>query len=281
MTTLLRTLLLLSLLLPGFAMAANVVGEIILARGNIELQRVDSDTTIQAKLGEKIYLNDRIITQADGFAKLLLKDKSILKVSPSSELTVSIQLLGTEDKNTTINLLRGKIRSLVVEKLGANSSYEIRTAVAVAGVRGTDFEVEALDNTIVRCFTGKVNIANIDPAIKGSVLLGPNTYTSVRPGLAPAPVLPIPPSYYNNQGPGSDPFANDGVDQTDIDEIISTIYDQTIDGILDDDTLLPDIDPNPDRILDNPLFGDNMDGRIDQLPDTGLSIPFTIIIPLP
>lgn len=272
--------LLLLFTLPSVCFGATeIVGEFVLARGDVELQRNTDGSRFNPKVGDKIHLDDRIITKKNGFAKLLLKDKSILKVSPSSQLTVSIQLLGPQDSNTTINLLRGKLRALVVEKVGENSKYEVHTSVAVAGVRGTDFEVVAEGKTTVRCFTGHVEITNIDKAIKGSVLLGPNTYTQVNAGLPPLQPLPLPPGFNRGDTSGVLGDGNNGVFS--IDDIIANITNQTLDDIMDDISDRRSHNRNLDPYLEVPLYGDNIDGRIEQLPDIGTQIPFLITIPTP
>lgn len=281
--TLLRSAILLLLCLPISALAADIVGQFIVARGGVELQSKTDGKLSTPKVGDDIHLNDTIITKDNGFAKLLLKDKSILKVSPSSQLTVSIQLVGKQDSNTTINLLRGKLRALVVEKVGVNSKYEVHTSVAVAGVRGTDFEVTSLDSTTVRCYTGHVWINNIDNSIKGGVMLGPNTYTKINPGQPPLEPLPIPPGQAGGRGNLLGDSSGKGTfDQSDIREVISAITEQTLNGVLDDSILNTRLGSRYiTPLLEEPLYGDKTRGRIDQLPNVGNQVPITITIPIP
>lgn len=180
---------------------ATPVGKLVLVRGMVILQRNGSKQTLRSAVGDSVYLNDRIITSKDGYARMHMRDDSILRIAPSSELAVTTQLLGPENSNTTINLLKGKLRAIVVHKLGAGDSFEVQTDIAVAGVRGTDFEVIAGDTTEVRCFKGVVAITNTDTKITGSVLLTPQTYTKVALQSAPVKPQPLPPQVIPLQDP--------------------------------------------------------------------------------
>lgn len=77
---------------------------------------------------------------------------TIIKLAPSSTLTIqSLQNLENMTSND-FSLLKGKIR-MVASRLG-DPSYQIKTPTAVAGVRGTDFGIEVIpgskENLVVR-----------------------------------------------------------------------------------------------------------------------------------
>jgi len=174
------------------------VGRLVLVRGKVYVKRHQAKEPLVASVGAKVYLNDRIITSKDGYARMRMRDDSILRIAPTSELAVTTQLIGPEHNNTTIDLLKGKLRAIVVHKLVAGDSYEVKTDVAVAGVRGTDFEVIAGRGTVVRCYTGVVAITNVDAKVTGDVLLTPRTYTVVAqekppitPKLLPTYIVPM------------------------------------------------------------------------------------------
>ena len=142
--------------------AAEAIGNAVAVIGSVSVVRSADGTLESLTPDSEIYLNDVVQTGADGLAKLLLRDESILKVSPNSELVISEMIAGPgEGGRSTVDLLKGRIRSVIGNKLGANSEFNVNTPVAVAGVRGTDFEVVHLlvDGrwvTGVRCFDGVV-----------------------------------------------------------------------------------------------------------------------------
>lgn len=183
---------------PQQAASPTHVGKLVLVRGKVYVKRYKADKPLVAKVGIKVYLNDHIITSKDGYARMRMRDDSILRIAPTSELAVTTQLLGPEHSNTTIDLLKGKLRAIVVHKLIAGDSYEVKTDVAVAGVRGTDFEVIAGRGTVVRCYTGVVAITNVDTKVTGNVFLTPRTYTVVaqekppiKPKVLPSYIVPM------------------------------------------------------------------------------------------
>lgn len=174
------------------------VGQLVLVRGKVYVKRHEEEESLLANVGFKVYLNDRIITSKNGYARMRMRDDSMLRIAPTSELAVTTQLIGPEHNNTTIDLLKGKLRAIVVHKLSAGDSYEVKTDVAVAGVRGTDFEVIAGRGTVVRCYTGVVAITNLDTSVAGQVTLTPRTYTVVTqqrppimPKVLPANIVPM------------------------------------------------------------------------------------------
>ncbi len=182
--------LLFALMLPLLGVpqlvAAEVVGQVVAVIGMVERVGTDGVRTALQSDGD-VYLGDRLLSGADGRAKLMLRDDSILKLSPSSELHISEQLIGANGESSTgLGLVKGRVRALLGRKLGAASRFEIHTPVAVAGVRGTDFEVWSNGRTVVRCFEGRVAVRNLDESLAREVLLEPNMFTSVSEGVEPS-----------------------------------------------------------------------------------------------
>lgn len=177
------------------------VGRLVLLRGEVEIKRPGLKRALTPKLGFKVFLNDRIITHRNGYARMRLRDDSILRIAPTSELAVTRQLLGPGNNNTTIDLLKGKLRAIVVHKLVKGESFEVKTDVAVAGVRGTDFEVIAGKGTVIRCYKGVVAIRNVDAKVGGRVLLKPRTFTQVGLERPPLPAMRLPAKYLPMEDP--------------------------------------------------------------------------------
>jgi hypothetical protein len=270
--------------------AAVPVAQVAAVSGGVTVVRSDSGTAEALIAKDKIYLNDLIKTDDQGRVKLLLGDDSLLKVSPASELRVSEMVVGPSDESrTTLNLLKGKLRSLVGKKLGANSRFEVHTSVAVAGVRGTDFEVLALHLTLIRCFEGLVQVGNLNEEVPGTVMLTANTYTQVLPDQAPSQPEFIAPSESIEGKAGVDE-QEDGADKTDGTEMDE--LDDLESELLEDeaDSEFFDIDEGWDEpfitgeLLEEQLFGDVINGQIDTVveqPGNSSSLPIDITIPSP
>ncbi|NOX08864.1 MAG: FecR domain-containing protein [Gammaproteobacteria bacterium] len=207
----LRTLLCAVLvLLSSVTWAKDQVARVVSVIGAVDVVRSENNARQPLAFKSLIYLNDRIITGVGSQAKLLLSDSSILKVGPSSELKVNEMVVGrNNDSKTTVDLIKGRLRSVIGKKLSANSHYEIHTSVAVAGVRGTDFEVLVVHDgeTLVRSFEGVVAVHSLVEGVLGEVLLMHDTFTMVDAEHPPENPLHIAPeddvSHRRSGGSGS------------------------------------------------------------------------------
>ncbi len=278
------------LVLAASVQAATEVAQVVSVRGSATVVRSSGAHSEAITRGSKIFLDDQIKTAASGRVKLLLKDDSVLKVSPGSELVVNELVLGPgEESKTTMKLLKGKLRSLVGKKLGANSRFEIHTNVAVAGVRGTDFEVLVAEQTWVRCYEGIVTVGNVDEDVPEVVLLTANTYTRVSPEQPPQQPEFITPGEALEGKAGMDE-QQDGKDEgkgSGLDELGDLETDQ-IDDTSDAD--FSDIEDSigdllfPQELLEEQLLGDVVDGQIETVveqPANSSGVPLDITIPAP
>lgn len=286
----LSTLILLLLLLGSTTplRAATSVAEVVSVRGSATVVRSEDGSREDVERNDNMFLNDKVKTATNGRVKLLLRDDSVLKVSPGSELLLSEMVVGPGDESrATVNLLKGKLRSLVGKKLGANSRFEVHTSVAVAGVRGTDFEVLSAEQTWVRCYEGIVEVGNIDENVPGVVRLHANMFTRVGPDL--------PPSQPEYIAPGESIESRAGLDDEQAEAEkeggdLDSLDDLEVEQIEDDDFGFSDIEDGMDEffisqeLLDEQLLGDVVDGQVETVveqPELGSSVPIDITIPAP
>jgi ferric-dicitrate binding protein FerR (iron transport regulator) len=89
-----------------------------------------------AAVGAEIAQNATIETGADGTAVFTLQPGSVIEVRPKSHLTLG----SSARRRISVQLLAGTLWSFLPH---GEASYEVATANAVAGVRGTIFYVEA------------------------------------------------------------------------------------------------------------------------------------------
>src|SRR5262249_11791633 len=147
-------------------------GSIEELRGAAQVHR--GATQIAALVGMVVMVADRIETLADSELTLILRGGTRLRLGEASTMIIDEDLVtnGTSIRST-VRLLLGKLRAWVNTKVGSGApNFEIRTPNAVAGARGTDFEVEFIEGkpcpaqptclryTTVGVYEGTVVVAN-------------------------------------------------------------------------------------------------------------------------
>lgn len=138
-----------SVILAGSLFAAEA--EIISVKGKVEVSRHDAWVALNA--GDKVNENEMISTGFQSEAKVKYKD-SVMQIGALSRITLS-KLASSESKDVVdVYLNTGAVRSKVNHTSDKKVSYTVRSPVAVASVRGTDFVL--CDNGSARCFEGAV-----------------------------------------------------------------------------------------------------------------------------
>ncbi|MBW2703604.1 MAG: FecR domain-containing protein [Deltaproteobacteria bacterium] len=121
---------------PGAGFVAAVRGEVSIERGT---------ETHVARIGFMVQAGDVLLTGPKSRLKVLLSDDSVLALGSKSRLEIKRHLFEKNGKrSTSLRLVRGQVRALV-HKLVADKKpdFEVRTRTAVAGVRGTEFALDA------------------------------------------------------------------------------------------------------------------------------------------
>ncbi|MEQ1876506.1 MAG: FecR family protein, partial [Bdellovibrionia bacterium] len=192
-----RNLLLVSALILGFSQA-RAEGVFMVVKGDIKVEKDGKQTP--AKVGMKVMPADTVIAGKDSRAKIVMKDKNVLNISPDSKITIEkyVNTEATGEKNVTLNVLYGKVRSTVNQKYdGEKNKFHVKTPSAVAGVRGTDFitgyKLETKQSEFVT-FEGQVEVGQIgkNGEIKNPVFVNPGEKTTQTAGGAPQAPKEIP-----------------------------------------------------------------------------------------
>ena len=116
------------------------------------------------KRNKKVLAGSILKTYDNARVELRFKDGSILRVGPNSTLKLSGANLNSKSSEVQVNatLIGGKAWANVSKMVGTESSFEVKTHNAVAGVRGTVFRVD-LDQdqaTVVKVYNGAVAVSN-------------------------------------------------------------------------------------------------------------------------
>jgi hypothetical protein len=158
--------------IPSFA-ADEFVAQAVSVSGKV-LVRGEGTGTVQMtflKPGDKLYKGSIVNTGSNGAVKLLMTDRTIVDLGPSSLFKVNDYALNTVgDRKVDVSLDYGQVRTSVNEKITSNKGkFTIRTKAATMGVRGTEFVVSAPvpsggsvqpPKTSLTVMHGKVEVAN-------------------------------------------------------------------------------------------------------------------------
>ncbi len=163
---------------------AKKVGKVTDVRGRAEIRRFGQVGGLNVEELMPVHQNDVLETGPRGRIKILFADDSVLTVGEETRLKVSRYAYRKKEKKrrSIFNLFKGRVRALVSRFIASRSNrFEIHTPTAVAGVRGTDLEVEFDElKNISRCFlfSGLAEWGNDT----GRVRLNPGFFSVVRRG---------------------------------------------------------------------------------------------------
>lgn len=181
---------LLSLLAPLAVFGEEKMGDVVFLKGAARIER--GKQSINIALKTPVLQGDTITTQDESLVKILCTDDSVLTINPLTKFSISEYLYMTRQQRSqsVFKLLFGKVRAVV-----GRAVMKVFTDTAVAGVRGTVFDIwvdSATHTTYVSVIEGKVELRNVNPSIKGMLVITGGNMSSVTSGEPPKPVVPIP-----------------------------------------------------------------------------------------
>jgi hypothetical protein len=144
-------------------------------------------------IGDRLFHNEAIETEVESSTQLLFLDETTMSIGPESRLVLDTFVFDPDPNvskvvmSATVGVFRFVSGSL------ASASYEIRTPVAIIGVRGTTFDliVEAVTGaTTVILRAGALAISNLEGV---KVNIDTPGLASTVAGPDAAPTKPAPP----------------------------------------------------------------------------------------
>lgn len=190
-----------TLLISFSVHAADAVhGVFRVVKGDVQIKSAKDGKQIKARLGEKIFPKDTIITGKDARAKIVMSDNNEINVSPESQMVIQNYVYEPDKgkKDVLLNVIYGKVRSKVEQKYdGQQTKFQVKTPSAVAGVRGTDFMASFNNSngaTQVVTFHGSVEFGTPGPggSIQNPVMVQPGQVSTALAGQAPQVPTPMP-----------------------------------------------------------------------------------------
>ena len=177
------------------AMAAELVGKVIVASGQVQAQ--DAEGTLRKlKRRSPVYEGDTLLTGANSRAQIRFKDGALIALRADSQFELSSYQFnsaqGGEDK-AVMKLVSGGFRTITGQIGKADKEdYQVSTPVASIGIRGTNYEAVLVDSSVYAgVWQGGVTVEND----QGSLNLGADSdfsFVQVDPGQPPKGLLAPP-----------------------------------------------------------------------------------------
>ena len=194
--SLLALLLALLLITP----AAAAVGKVANLNGPLFAEGADGSRRVLAK-DSAVEVGDTLVTEKRTFARVVFADASEVILRPGTRFKVeaiSFDPDRPEQDNLVLDAVKGGLRAITgqVGKRGSQDAYQMKTAAATIGIRGTIYEVRVCsgnceglaDGVYFFVVQGMIEVANQ----AGSVVVGPGEFAYARdlesmPLLIPEP----------------------------------------------------------------------------------------------
>ncbi|MBI2787202.1 MAG: FecR domain-containing protein [Elusimicrobia bacterium] len=152
--------------------------------GDVTVVAADGSPDASGEAGMPLEEGDRVVVAEGGSAEVALDGGSLITVREGSDFKLEKTAKGDSSFFLSVGSLLAKIQKLGAQRL------RVRTPSAVAAVRGTEFGVEAGDETHVGVFDeGKVEVTG-DAGGTPELLIA-NQETSVKKGAAPVHAIQL------------------------------------------------------------------------------------------
>jgi len=135
--------------------AATPIGKVFAKAGSPSASGPGGDRSLEA--GSPIYENDKLATR-NGNVQIIFVDDTKLVVGPNSTLVIDRFLMrgGNRAGKFSVDALRGTFR--FISGHSAKNAYDIQTANATIGIRGTAFDFSSGKATLVAVHEGQVRL---------------------------------------------------------------------------------------------------------------------------
>ncbi len=135
--------------------AATPIGKVFAKSGSPSASGPGGDRSLAT--GSPVYEDDKVVT-GNGNVQIIFVDDTKLVVGPNSTLVIDRFLMrgGDKARKFSVAALRGTFR--FISGNSAKNAYDIKTANATIGIRGTAFDFSSGSATLVAVHAGRVQI---------------------------------------------------------------------------------------------------------------------------
>lgn len=155
----------------------NVTAVVVTIQGTLLVKSAGSPKFVPAKRGQFLYEGDVIKTDKNSMAAITFASGVSLKINKNTELMITPRQIGKIEEE--VNMKRGQVFSKVMRR---GSHFAVKTPVAVAAVRGTEYDVDLDGNS------GRISVLNGNVWVSnayGNVNVGAGQFCNVNAGEAP------------------------------------------------------------------------------------------------
>ncbi len=148
------------------ATGAEPVGFVAAAHGDVRVDPGARGSWKAATQDMQVEIGDRVRTELDASAKIVLSDDTLLQLDEDTTITIESFHVGSAATRETsiLRQTRGRLRTTVGEAFGGSTKLEVHTPTAAVGVKGTDFETADATETEPRwsacLISGGIQVAN-------------------------------------------------------------------------------------------------------------------------
>lgn len=148
---------LLAVLFASSALAFADTAKIISVTGKVEVSRKDA----WIPLAKDSVINEGEIISTGFKSEALIKYKdSVMKLGPLTRVTLEKLASSDVKDDVSVYLSTGTVRSTVNHSENKRVSYTVRNPIAVASVRGTDFDFDG--TAAITCYKGGIFVTSAD-----------------------------------------------------------------------------------------------------------------------
>jgi hypothetical protein len=168
------------------AWAAATAGTVVAISGQCFVQTEGKRTPLKA--GESVRVADVVDVPAGAKLKLRMNDGSVLSVASGSQLTIAAYNVDADGKRHDVELSLGQgLLHAIVAPVDRPTTFEVKTAVGSAGVRSTDWFIEAEPGSmLVGVLSGSVTLTSKATGVEVVIPAG----SGARAALGEAPTTP-------------------------------------------------------------------------------------------
>jgi hypothetical protein len=178
-----------TLALASLATAQERAGVVTTLEGKVTVARASESEPSPLKFRDAVFVQDRIATGKDSFARILLGGRAVVTIREYSAVTIT-EVPGV----ATVDVGSGRVAVAVArERMRPGDLVEVRTPNAVAGIRGTVIVAEVFDprHSVITVLKGVIDVTRLDAgrAVGQSIIL--NALQQVTIGGAVSSPQPI------------------------------------------------------------------------------------------
>jgi hypothetical protein len=168
----------------------DVSAQVASISGTPQLVTADSNV-MNLNKGDLVLPGQTVVTDKEEYVHLIFPDYKHTRIGPQSEMTlVYLMRLSDDNLKAQFSLKKGHITHRILQKLKANEHFDTRTAIAITGIRGTEYRLKAGDSetNIVETLKGKVVVT----AAGKQLVLPKGKGSKIIKGKPPSPPRNLP-----------------------------------------------------------------------------------------